>query len=150
MKIRSDSEWAIQRSLPQQGRELGAAQAPGGVGRGRRPRRARWWRENTPFCLLLDGRSALCRSRRELSNAYLLAKFGLDTAENEPSKVCRTGRPGHELLAAGRADGYGAHRPRLVRHLGSRVRMFDSYIFTQRCGCSTRLIKPRLRYLVQS
>ena len=35
-------------------------------------------------------RSALCRSRRELSNAYLLAKFGFDTAENEPSKVCRT------------------------------------------------------------
>ena len=33
-------------------------------------------------------RSALCRSRRELSNAYLLAKFGFDTAENEPSKVC--------------------------------------------------------------
>ena len=32
--------------------------------------------------------SALCRSRRELSNAYLLAKFGFDTAENEPSKVC--------------------------------------------------------------
>ena len=34
-------------------------------------------------------RSALCRSRRELSNSYLLAKFGIDTAENEPSKVCR-------------------------------------------------------------
>ena len=33
-------------------------------------------------------KSAFCRSRRELSNAYLLAKFGLDTAENEPSKVC--------------------------------------------------------------
>ena len=32
-------------------------------------------------------RSALCRSRRELSNAYLLAKFGFDTAENEPCKV---------------------------------------------------------------
>ena len=31
-------------------------------------------------------RSALCRSRRELSNEYLLAKFGFDTAENEPSK----------------------------------------------------------------
>ena len=29
----------------------------------------------------------MCRSRRELSNAYLLAKFGFDTAENEPSKV---------------------------------------------------------------
>ena len=33
-------------------------------------------------------RNALCRSRRELSNAYLLAKFGFDTAENEPCKVC--------------------------------------------------------------
>ena len=29
-------------------------------------------------------RRALCRSRRELSNEYLLAKFGFDTAENEP------------------------------------------------------------------
>ena len=28
--------------------------------------------------------SALCRSRRELSNEYLLAKFGFDTAKNEP------------------------------------------------------------------
>ena len=34
-------------------------------------------------------RSALCKFRGELSNAYLLAKFGFDTAENEPSKVCR-------------------------------------------------------------
>ena len=33
-------------------------------------------------------RSAFCRSRRELSNAYFLAKIGLDTAENEPSLVC--------------------------------------------------------------
>ena len=32
-------------------------------------------------------RSVLCRSRRELSNAYLIAKFRFDTAENEPSKV---------------------------------------------------------------
>ena len=31
-------------------------------------------------------RSALCRSRRELSNAYLLAKIGVDTAENEPPR----------------------------------------------------------------
>ena len=29
----------------------------------------------------------MCRSWRELSNAYLLAKFGFDTAVNEPSKV---------------------------------------------------------------
>ena len=27
------------------------------------------------------------RSARELSNAYLLAQFGFDTAENEPFKV---------------------------------------------------------------
>ena len=33
-------------------------------------------------------RSALCRSRRELSNVYLLAKFRFDTAENEPCEVC--------------------------------------------------------------
>ena len=26
----------------------------------------------------------MCRSRRELSNEYLLAKIGVDTAENEP------------------------------------------------------------------
>ena len=32
-------------------------------------------------------RSALCRSRRKLSNEYFLAKFGFDTTENEPSKV---------------------------------------------------------------
>ena len=30
----------------------------------------------------------MCRSRRELSNEYLLAKIGVDTAENEPCKVC--------------------------------------------------------------
>ena len=38
-------------------------------------------------------RSALCRSRRELLNAYLLAKFGFDTAENEPCKVCPASSP---------------------------------------------------------
>ena len=29
-------------------------------------------------------RRAFCRSRRELSNVYFLAKFGCNTAENEP------------------------------------------------------------------
>ena len=29
-----------------------------------------------------------CRSRRELCNEYLVAKFDFDTAENEPGKVC--------------------------------------------------------------
>ena len=34
----------------------------------------------------------MCRSRRELSNAYLLANFGLDTAENEPCRAEYRGR----------------------------------------------------------
>ena len=44
-------------------------------------------------------RSALCRSRRELSNAYLLAKFGFNTAENEPSKDPR----GYAILRGARS-----------------------------------------------
>ena len=32
-------------------------------------------------------RSTLCRSRRELSNEYLLDEIGVDTAENEPLEV---------------------------------------------------------------
>ena len=34
-------------------------------------------------------RRVLCRSRRELFNAYLLAKFGFDTAENEFLRIVR-------------------------------------------------------------
>ena len=33
-------------------------------------------------------RRALCRSRRELSNEYVLAKLGFNTAVNELWKVC--------------------------------------------------------------
>ena len=32
-----------------------------------------------------------CRSRQELSNEYFVAKFGVDTEENEPCKVCSFG-----------------------------------------------------------
>ena len=55
------------------------------------------WRENwqifsdfwTKFWALRTvQRSALCRSRRELSNTYFLAKFGFDTIDNEPRQVC--------------------------------------------------------------
>ena len=42
---------------------------------------------------LLDSKGAKacksCRSRQELSNEYLLAKIGVDTAENEPLKIWR-------------------------------------------------------------
>ena len=48
-------------------------------------------------------RSALCRSRRELSNGYFLAKFRFDTAENEPCKVYRTVKRTYALLACCRA-----------------------------------------------
>ena len=30
-----------------------------------------------------------CRSRQELSNEYLHAKIGFNTAENEPLKICQ-------------------------------------------------------------
>ena len=71
-------------------------------------------------------RSAMCRSRRELSNAYLLAKFGFDTAENEPYKVCRI--PHHDA-AAKRVVGWGARvdAARIAatrRALGSRFENF--------------------------
>ena len=35
----------------------------------------------------------MCRYRRELSNAYFLAKFCVDTAESEPCQVCPTEQP---------------------------------------------------------
>ena len=54
-----------------------------------------FWQNSSIFLKKCDfravQRSAPCRSRRELSNAYFLAKFGFDAAENEPSKVCRGG-----------------------------------------------------------
>ena len=55
----------------------------------------------------------MCRSRRELSNAYFFAKFGFDTAENEPSKDPR-GYAIELLLAEVPADarrGRGPLRP---------------------------------------
>ena len=51
-------------------------------------------------------RNALCRSRREISNAYFLAKFRFDTAENEPCKVC----PSLPILSRRRAPLRSASR----------------------------------------
>ena len=57
-------------------------------------------------------RNASCRSRRELSNAYLFAKFGFDTAENEPCKVCRVLESGPEARAGPPPDARaGAQSP---------------------------------------
>ena len=43
----------------------------------------------------------MCRSRRELSNAYLLAKIGVDTAENEPLDVWRENSIQYSLHSLG-------------------------------------------------
>ena len=66
----------------------------------------------------------MCRSRRELSNEYLLAKFGFDTAENEPCKVCPLSAYRSPRCRAGRVDaadgdaadaGYRLPLPRYVQ-----------------------------------
>ena len=75
-------------------------------------------------------RNALRRSRRELSNAYLLAKFGFNTADNEPSKVRRIpaagssdAQPGEKAevpgrrLVAGRDNVRARHRRAADLHL---------------------------------
>ena len=105
-------------------------------------------------------RSALCRSRRKLSNAYLLAKFGFDTAENEPSKVCRSpprvrprtspARPlapsGPESALGGQTFRGGVRLPELREmHLPHNSRNFQTTkVFvknvrgglTEFCGCA--------------
>ena len=63
-------------------------------------------------------RSALCRSRRELSNAFLVAKFGFDTAENEPSKVYHPTLPIFKQRAVGQ-PARGTRRSRACGRCGS-------------------------------
>ena len=50
-------------------------------------------------------RSALCRSRRELSSEYLLAKFGFDNTENQLCKVCRSPRTDYYYYGSPRCIG---------------------------------------------
>ena len=47
-----------------------------------------FWR-NLADLFNADAKVQMCVSRQELSNEYLLAKFGVDTAENGPLKVCQ-------------------------------------------------------------
>ena len=46
----------------------------------------------------------MCRSRRELSNEYLLAKIGVDTAENEPLEVWGKNSIHYSLHSLGRGE----------------------------------------------
>ena len=57
----------------------------------------------------------MCRSRRELSKAYLLAKFGFDTAENEPSEVCRENFPARSPAASARPPRTSAGKGRRAK-----------------------------------
>ena len=57
----------------------------------------------------------MCRSRRELSNAYSLAKFGFDTAENEPSKVWPIKRYSGNPYIASRPSALEQEGPQRVR-----------------------------------
>ena len=67
----------------------------------------------------------MCGSRRELSNAYLLAKIGVDTAENEPLEVW-----GENSIQ------YSLHSLTCVQHLqlGSTPECF--------LGCGQRIFLP--------
>ena len=54
----------------------------------------------------------MCRSRRELSNEYLLAKIGVDTAENEPLEVWGKIQFNIRLLSPRTLSTAGPSRPR--------------------------------------
>ena len=54
-----------------------------------------------------------------LSNAYFLAKFGFDTAENEPCKVCRIPRTGPRRGLPAR-DAGGRKAPEAQAEAGRR------------------------------
>ena len=95
-------------------------------------------------------RSALCGSRRELSNEYLLPKIGVDTAENELLEVwgklfniiqsCPYSRPASLLRAAAtaaestpRRESYrspavmNSPSPAHMTHLPSEVKYFSPF-----------------------
>ena len=55
-------------------------------------------------------RGVLCVYWRELSSAYFLAKFGFDTAENEPFQVCRIPTTTPRSRFEGSRLGTGARR----------------------------------------
>ena len=55
----------------------------------------------------------MCRSRRELSNEYLLAKIGVDTAENEPLEVLGENSIQYSLHSLIRPNAAAADQKRL-------------------------------------
>ena len=76
-----------------------------------------------------------CRSRTELSNEYLLAKIGFDTAENGPLKVC-------QKLANSYKKVQNKHRPEQFVQWSYVRRAFDK---TFRCLCNVAGYLSRAR-----
>ena len=78
----------------------------------------------------------MCRSRRELSNAYFLAKFGLDTAENEPCQVCPTPRNAASSRATLERQGSGTLERSGSGELRSvaTIYLLDIFVFLE-CFC---------------
>ena len=74
----------------------------------------------------------MCRSRRELSNAYLLAKIGVDTAENEPLEVWGENSIQYSLHSLGAA---AEARP-------ARARERDGLRTHLRLDVTRRLLRP--------
>ncbi len=73
-------------------------------------------------------RSALCRSRRELSNEYLLAKIGVDTAENEPLEVWGENSIQYSLHSLGTTTaGKARSRPWARRGAGKEANEYFSF-----------------------
>ena len=82
----------------------------------------------------------LCRSRWELSNEFLVAKVGFDTAENEPWKVCplSVGGAGAASALSGSSDSYRKEICRVKRtrrggRLSQREKLWNSFKQLQTC-----------------
>ena len=63
----------------------------------------------------------MCRSRRELSNEYLLAKIGVDTAENEPLEVWGENSIQYSIVSLGFIEKLEIQMPSILGSWGSAV-----------------------------
>ena len=76
-------------------------------------------------------RSALCRARRELPNAYLLAKFRFDTPENEPIKVWFCDTQGSRLALRARLPAGGPREVQRSALCRARRELSNAYLLAK-------------------
>ena len=67
----------------------------------------------------------MCRSRRELSNAYSLAKIGVDTAENDPLEVWGENSIQYSLHSLGESGGIVALMEGIKADIDKDIRTAD-------------------------